>query len=81
MEQNRGKILVYGIGNPGRQDDGLGILFAEKIEEWLQNQGFINVEVTSNYQLNIEDAEKISHYTMLFLPMLLLKPIHHSNMK
>ena len=32
------KILVYGYGNPGREDDGLGIRFAEIIETWdLQN--------------------------------------------
>jgi Ni,Fe-hydrogenase maturation factor len=29
------KILVYGFGNPGRQDDGLGIFFVNEFEKWV----------------------------------------------
>ncbi|RLD58778.1 MAG: Ni/Fe hydrogenase [Bacteroidetes bacterium] len=54
------KILIYGFGNPGRQDDGLGNAFVERLEEWVQNEGIQNVEFDSNYQLNIEDAATIS---------------------
>ncbi len=54
------KILLYGYGNPGRQDDGLGNVFIDRIEEWIKKQGIEGIELDSNYQLNIEDAEAIS---------------------
>lgn len=54
------KVLVYGYGNPGRQDDALGIEMAEKIREWVEKHHFENIETDTNYQLNVEDAERIS---------------------
>ncbi|MBN2518914.1 MAG: hydrogenase maturation protease [Bacteroidales bacterium] len=54
------KILIYGYGNPGRQDDGLGILLAEYIEEWKNKKGLDYIKTDSNYQLNIEDAAEIA---------------------
>ena len=54
------KILIYGYGNPGRQDDALGIKLSENIEQWVQEKNIPNVEVDYNYQLNIEDSERIS---------------------
>jgi hydrogenase maturation protease len=49
--------LIYGIGNVGRQDDGLGWAFVD----WLEAQGrCANSEVQRNYQLLLEDAELIS---------------------
>ena len=54
------KILIYGYGNPGRQDDGLGIEFANRLESWSKDQGIRSVHFDTNYQLNIEDAEAIS---------------------
>ena len=54
------KVLVYGYGNPGRQDDALGNEMVKKITEWVEKHKIKNVEVDSNYQLNVEDAEKIS---------------------
>ncbi|HRZ28952.1 MAG TPA: hydrogenase maturation protease [Spirochaetota bacterium] len=51
-----GKIVVYGYGNPGRQDDGLGPAMARRIGE----SGISGVETDSNYQLNIEDAAFIA---------------------
>ena len=54
------KILIYGYGNPGRQDDGLGNAVVEILEEWVQKERIQNVEFDSNYQLNIEDAATIS---------------------
>lgn len=59
------KLLLYGYGNPGRQDDGLGIAFAEEIYAWAKECFAEEVDVDTNYQLNIEDAEKISHYQMV----------------
>jgi len=64
---NQKKILVYGYGNPGRQDDGLGVLLSEEIEKWATANGITNVETDSNYQLNIEDAEEIKDkYLVIF---------------
>ena len=59
------KILIYGYGNPGRQDDGLGILLTEKLEEWATENSYGFLDFDSNYQLNIEDALKISEYDMV----------------
>ena len=60
------KILIYGYGNPGRQDDGLGILLAEKIRDWAHKLNIAEIKVDTNYQLNIEDADTISDYDMVF---------------
>jgi len=59
------RILIYGFGNPGRQDDALGILLAGEMETWIKKNKFTNIEVDQNYQLNIEDSEKISHYDVV----------------
>ncbi|CAA0128643.1 Uncharacterised protein [Mycolicibacterium vanbaalenii] len=49
--------LIYGIGNVGRQDDGLGWAFID----WLEMNGHCpNAELQRNYQLLLEDAELIS---------------------
>ena len=54
------KILLYGYGNPGRQDDGLGIAFVDRIKEWVNAEGLTGFDFDSNYQLNIEDAATIA---------------------
>ncbi len=54
------KILVYGYGNPGRQDDGLGIRLSEDLENWAHEKGIANVSFDTNYQLNAEDALEVS---------------------
>lgn len=54
------EIIIYGYGNPGRQDDGLGNAFIEHLEEWAQENRFDWMDFDSNYQLNIEDAELIA---------------------
>ena len=49
--------LIYGIGNVGRQDDGLGWAFVD----WLEAQGRCpDAEIQRNYQLLLEDADLIS---------------------
>ncbi len=48
----RPRILILGIGNPGRGDDGLGPAAAERIEA-LHLAGVV---ADANYQLNVEDA-------------------------
>jgi len=50
------KILLIGIGNKGRGDDGLGWAFADRFKE------ADRFEVVYRYQLQIEDAELISQY-------------------
>jgi hydrogenase maturation protease len=58
-------LLIYGIGNVGRQDDGLGPLFIERLEEMGVPPG---VTLDSGYQLAPEDALTISaHHTVLFV--------------
>ncbi len=60
--QNR--ILVYGYGNPGRQDDGLGAALVERLEE----AHLPGVATDSNYQLQIEDAVAVSESgTVIFV--------------
>lgn len=54
-------ILVYGFGNIGRQDDGLGVLCAERLEKELGDA--VNVEV--NFQLNAEDALTVSEHSLV----------------
>lgn len=54
------RILVYGFGNPGKEDDGLGIALADKIER----EGFSGVTVEKNYQLNAEDALAVAEHDM-----------------
>ncbi len=53
------KILVYGYGNPGRQDDGAGVEVINKLEEWKQTIGIPNLSLDANYQLNIEDSAEM----------------------
>ena len=55
------KIIIIGIGNSGRQDDGLGWAFVDDI-----TKKFPNLEVDYKYQLQIEDAELISSYNTVF---------------
>ncbi len=50
------KILIYGYGNIGRQDDGLGVYFAEAMEKWACEKEIKNIFFDTNYQLNIEDS-------------------------
>ena len=60
------KTLVYGYGNVGRKDDGLGVLAANALEQWAATEGFDWLHIESNYQLNIEDAEIISNYDVVY---------------
>ncbi len=59
------EILVYGYGNPGRQDDALGVLLAESIEPWARENQLHHIHTECNYQLNIEDAHKISFFDIV----------------
>lgn len=49
--------LIYGIGNIGRQDDGLGWAFVD----WVETHGYcLSAQLQRSYQLLIEDADLIS---------------------
>lgn len=59
---SRDKVLIYGIGNVGRQDDGLGIRLIEKLEASGIDE-YVTLE--ANYQLNIEDAWLLSRFDVV----------------
>lgn len=60
----KNKIYIYGFGNPGRQDDGLGPAIIDKLE----SENIHGIITDSNYQLNIEDAHNISQCdTVIFV--------------
>jgi len=62
------KILIYGYGNPGRQDDGLGARFVELADAWIEKEKLTHVSTDCNYQLNIEDSSVIADYdTVIFV--------------
>jgi len=49
--------LIYGIGNVGRQDDGLGWAFIDRLEAQAPH---LKAEIQRHYQLHLEDADLIS---------------------
>jgi len=55
-----GSILIVGIGNSGRADDGLGWEFINKIS----NREEFDLEY--RYQLQVEDAELIASYEQVW---------------
>lgn len=57
MKKLDNKTIVLGIGNNGRQDDGLGW----SVLDYLKKQNII-FDLEYRYQLQIEDAELISNY-------------------
>lgn len=59
------RTLVYGIGNRGRQDDGLGVVLIERLEAEGVPDG---VTLEANYQLTPEDALTLAdHDLVLFV--------------
>jgi hydrogenase maturation protease len=55
------KALLLGIGNPGRQDDGLGPALAEAVERL----AIPGVTVDADYQLTVEDAAAIAEHEVV----------------
>lgn len=55
-------LLLIGIGNSGREDDGLGWAFLEQVEQ----RGLFEGDFLYRSQLNLEDAERISTYEQVF---------------
>lgn len=56
------KVLFFGIGNVGRQDDGLGVRLVERLESEDLGADFA---FEANYQLNIEDALLMSEHDVV----------------
>jgi hydrogenase maturation protease len=57
-DYNNTSSLIYGIGNVGRQDDGLGWAFID----WLEEESICpKAELMRHYQLHLEDADLISY--------------------
>ena len=50
------EILLYGIGNCGRSDDGLGWAFLDRVQQQTQFRG----RVEYRYQLQVEDAALVN---------------------
>ena len=62
------RVLVYGYGNPGRQDDGIGIALVDELEEWAAAGGREHLRFERDYQLNLEDAwETARHDVVVFV--------------
>ena len=59
------RILVYGYGKPGREDDGLGIALVNLLSEWAEEKGREDIQFDNNYQLNIEDADAIAAHDLV----------------
>jgi hydrogenase maturation protease len=59
------RLLIYGIGNVGRQDDGVGIRVVERLAAAGVRDG---VTLEANYQLAPEDALTIArHDAVIFI--------------
>ena len=62
------KLLFYGYGNPGRQDDGIGARFVEMVDAWIEEEKLTDIYTDCNYQLNIEDSAVVADYeTVIFV--------------
>ena len=53
------KIWIAGFGNIDRQDDGVGIVLAARIAEWINNKGGFDVKLSLEHQLLPELTEEL----------------------
>lgn len=58
LKTEKGNILLIGIGNSGRRDDGLGWKFTDLASK----SGFPSVDVEFRYQLQVEDVLLVCRY-------------------
>ena len=56
------RILIYGYGNPGRQDDAVGIVLVDELEAWAGSRGLTDLTFDRDYQLNVEDSWKAARH-------------------
>lgn len=69
------KILVIGIGNPSREDDRLGVVFAEKMQNWVDTEGFSNITIKKDTQINLEDASDMAEHDIVLYVDATEKPL------
>ncbi len=56
------RVLVYGYGNPGRLDDGLGPALVRE----LSRRGLrAEADLETAYQLQVEDAARVAEYDLV----------------
>ena len=55
------KLLVFGFGNPGRLDDGLGPAFTAAVGALALD----HVETEADYQLTVEDAQLVAGFDVV----------------
>ena len=58
LKTEKANILLIGIGNSGRRDDGLGWKFVELVNQ----NGIKDIDCEYRYQLQIEDVLMICNY-------------------
>ena len=56
------RVLLYGYGNPGRLDDGLGPALAQRLEATRPGAG---ITIETGYQLQIEDAALVAEHDVV----------------
>jgi hydrogenase maturation protease len=61
MVEVKSKVLLFGYGNPGRLDDGLGPALAEAFE----SKHFDGLTVDADYQLTVEDAVEVAKHDVV----------------
>lgn len=59
------RILIYGYGNPGRQDDGLGKALIDLAEKRLTRKQLEHVTLDVGYQLQVEDVTLIEEHELV----------------
>ena len=65
------RLLVYGLGNPGRQDDALGV----RVVQWLEAEDLpATVTLEANYQLTPEDALTLSQHDVVIFVAATIAP-------
>lgn len=61
-------VLILAYGNPGRGDDALGPMLADRLEAWVAQHKTAGVEVILDFQLNIEHAlDLVGRRRVLFI--------------
>jgi hydrogenase maturation protease len=58
-------VLLFGFGNPGRLDDGLGPALAAEVAVAVERGELPRVTVESNYQLSVEDGALIANHDVV----------------
>lgn len=77
MKNHKTKILIIGYGNPGRQDDGLGVILVDELNRWADESSLDYIYTDSNYQLNLEDAATISDFQLVIFADASKEDIEH----